>query len=56
MATLMGTKTPKVEWMCRYCGQRSLRFKSNGRPFPGHCPRRKSDLPHSWVKNREFRD
>lgn len=54
MATLMGTRAPRVEWMCRYCGRRITNFKSNGRPLPGRCPRRPNGGPHAWVKNREI--
>lgn len=55
MATLMNAGTPKVEYMCRYCGRRITTFKSNGRPMPGTCTRRGNNSPHSWVKNREWR-
>lgn len=54
MATLMNSGAKRVEYMCRYCGTRTTRFKSNGRPLPGTCRRRGPNQPHSWVKNREF--
>lgn len=43
-----------VEYMCRYCGKKTLRGKSMGRPQPGACPRKGKNQPHSWVKNREI--
>lgn len=54
MATLMNSGSPRVEYMCRYCGQKRVNFKSNGRPLPGQCPRRTNKQPHSWNKNRDI--
>ena len=48
------TPSQMVEWMCTCCGQRTTRFKSNGRPLPGKCSRRSNGGPHRWVKNREY--
>ena len=47
-------KDISIEYMCRLCGIKSIKKKSHGRPLPGTCPRRKTDGPHSWVKNREL--
>ena len=44
----------KVEYMCSYCGRKEIKFKKNGRPLPGKCPRKQGDKPHSWRKNREY--
>ena len=49
--------TKKVEYMCTYCGQKTIRSESIGRPQPGNCARRPRDAsgkpgPHRWVKNR----
>ena len=55
MPTLMNSGSPRIEWMCRYCGQRRVMFKNNGRPIPGECPRRERKQPHSWIKNRDVK-
>lgn len=52
-------KVYTIEYMCRYCGKKSIRSQNAGRPMPGIC-RRKSEvsggksLPHSWVINRKY--
>ena len=43
-----------VEYMCRYCGTKTSKGKDRGRPLPGKCSRRSGNMPHSWVKNREW--
>lgn len=43
-----------VEYMCSYCGKKSLRGISLGRPLPGKCPRKQGDKPHSWRINRKI--
>ena len=42
---------PQVRWICTSCGLRVNRLKSQGRPSPGKCPRKKNGAPHSWVKD-----
>ena len=46
--------TRLIEYMCRYCGKKTNRMDSMGRPDPGKCPRKQGDRPHSWVVNRRF--
>ena len=43
-----------TEYMCVYCGRKEKRGKTQGRPMPGTCPRRKGDMPHRWVINRKI--
>lgn len=43
-----------IEYMCRYCGTKTSKGKDRGRPMPGKCSKRSGDMPHSWVKNREW--
>ena len=43
-----------IEYMCRYCGTKTSKGKDRGRPMPGKCPKRSGNMPHSWVKNREW--
>ena len=43
-----------IEYMCRYCGRKTIRVKALGRPSPGMCTRRGKNQPHSWIKNREL--
>jgi hypothetical protein len=43
-----------VEYICSYCGKKSLRGLSLGRPLPGKCPRKQGDKPHSWRVNRKI--
>ena len=50
----MERKHYTVEYMCTYCGKKEARPKNTGRPMPGRCPRRNGDMPHRWVKNKEF--
>lgn len=52
-------KPTKVEYICTWCGQKTVTFISNGRPFPGRCPRKPKDSegkmkPHTWTINRKF--
>lgn len=51
---MSSTKVNWIEYMCTYCGTKTSRPVSKGRPAPGKCPRRKSDLPHRWVINRKY--
>jgi hypothetical protein len=50
----MTTKPVNIEWMCRTCGKKENKVDYAGRPMPGTCPRKKSDGPHSWVRNRKL--
>lgn len=43
------------EWMCTHCGAKKIRSEIQGRPDPGKCPRRTSNQPHRWVKNRKIK-
>lgn len=43
-----------IEYICTYCGKKTLKNKSLGRPDPGTCQRRGKNMPHRWVKNREL--
>lgn len=47
-------KPNKIEYMCTYCGKKDIRGVRSGRPLPGKCMRRKSDMPHRWVINRKL--
>jgi len=47
-------KKISMQYICTYCGKKVLRHKEMGRPDPGKCPRRKGDMPHRWVKNKEM--
>jgi|InofroStandDraft_1065614.scaffolds.fasta_scaffold07974_8 DNA-directed RNA polymerase subunit RPC12/RpoP len=47
----------QIEYVCSYCGKKSVRSETMGRPAPGQCPRKGKTLdgrskPHTWVKNR----
>ena len=44
----------RIEYMCRYCGKKEIRFVSLGKPQPGKCPRKQGDKPHSWMVNRKL--
>ena len=49
----------RVEWMCTYCGEKTVKTATMGRPMPGKCPRKAKNAkgiqgPHSWRKNRTF--
>lgn len=49
----------KIEYMCSYCGRRTIRAKSVGRPMPGNCPRKPKDKagkmkPHTWTISRRI--
>lgn len=46
--------TKKIEYMCSWCGKRSTRVVSIGRPEPGKCLRKEGNKPHTWVVNRRF--
>ena len=48
-----------IEYICSYCGTKTIRSETTGRPSPGNCPRkpRGSDgkmKPHSWRINRHL--
>lgn len=43
-----------IEYMCVYCGRKTRRGLTLGRPDPGKCPRRKNNMPHRWVINRKI--
>lgn len=43
-----------IEYMCRYCGKKTVHSVSYGRPLPGRCPRKKGNQPHSWGINRKW--
>ena len=53
-------KRPKsTVYMCTYCGKTELRRADQGRPMPGHCPRRGNmkdgkPYPHRWVVSRKI--
>ena len=52
-------KIINVEYMCRYCGARTVKPQHGGRPLPGNCPRRPRNRmgqpqPHSWALSRKF--
>jgi len=53
---MMATKKEikHVEYMCTYCGTKTIRNVNMGRPQPGKCPRKTGNKPHSWVVNRRF--
>lgn len=41
------------EWICTNCGKHERKSISQGRPFPGTCPKAlRKGGPHRWVKNR----
>lgn len=42
----------KIEYMCSYCGRKTVKGENFGRPDPGKCPRKTNGGPHSWRKNR----
>ena len=47
-----------IEYMCTWCGKKTIRLSSRGRPEPGNCPRKSKDAkghnrPHTWVINRK---
>lgn len=48
---LVANKNPFVRWACTVCGQKVSRHKSQGRPAPGRCPRKKNGAGHSWVRD-----
>lgn len=48
-----------IEYMCSYCGTKTTRSATSGRPDPGTCPRKPKTKdgrgkPHSWVINRKY--
>lgn len=52
-------KATRIEYMCRYCGAKTGRPISIGRPDPGQCLRRSKTKeghcqPHSWVINKRY--
>ena len=47
----------RVEFLCTWCGKRTMCSATHGRPEPGVCPKRSSatrERPHVWLKNRKF--
>ena len=46
------SKMKRIEYMCTYCGKKTIRSEMIGRPEPGRCPRKQGDKPHSWRINR----
>ena len=49
----------KIEYMCTYCGARTVRVAWTGRPSPGYCSARSNAAngkkwPHRWVVNRRL--
>lgn len=46
--------TKRIEYMCRYCGAKVIRYATQGKPLPGKCPRKSGDKPHSWTVNRRL--
>ena len=55
----MADKPTRVEYVCTWCGSKSTRSASAGRPMPGNCARKPKDSngrpkPHTWVINRKF--
>ena len=49
----MGT-IKKIEYMCIYCGKKTIKSQALGRPEPGKCPRKNGDRPHTWRINRKI--
>lgn len=50
----------RIEYMCRYCGQKIVKSDTTGRPAPGCCSKRPktssgAKQPHSWVVNRRMK-
>lgn len=43
-----------IEYKCSYCGKLETRGKNSGRPYPGTCPRKTGDKPHSWIINKKI--
>lgn len=43
-----------IEYMCRWCGMKTTRSATSGKPRPARCPRKKGDQPHTWVINRKY--
>lgn len=44
----------RIEYMCRVCGKKEMRFTSLGKPQPGKCPKKPNGGPHSWTVNRKL--
>ncbi len=47
-------KPISIEYMCNYCGQKTLRGPKAGKPQPGKCSKRTNNQPHRWVVNRKL--
>ena len=45
--------TTNIEYICTYCGKKTVRAGNQGRPVPGKCPRKTGDKPHTWVVNKK---
>ena len=48
-----------IEYMCSYCGSRTVRSATSGRPVPGVCNKKGKTKdgrtkPHTWVVNKKF--
>ena len=46
-----------IEYICTYCGKRTLRSSISGRPYPDNCPRKPKNKdgsmkPHTWRISR----
>ena len=37
----------RIQYMCTYCGKKTTRSSSQGRPMPGRCPKKEGKKPHS---------
>lgn len=44
----------RIEYMCSYCGKKTTRSETMGRPMPGKCPKKANGGPHSWKINRKY--
>lgn len=44
----------RIEYMCTYCGRKTIKSTRAGRPEPGRCPRKTNGGPHHWVQNRKL--
>lgn len=49
----------RIEYMCSWCGRKTTRLATAGRPEPGQCPKKGKTndgklKPHTWVINRKI--
>lgn len=53
-ATTNKQEPRKIVYQCKYCGYKSVRYATEGVPFPGvNCPRHPRGPqkgPHSWMR------